>query len=72
MRSRLMLHARSAASAGLAAAICMAIVQIIWLAMGDGAADALLYGFSISFIAFGGTYAGVFFLAIAPGRRRRR
>ncbi|QDQ98095.1 hypothetical protein [Tomitella fengzijianii] len=67
MDSRLQNHARSAASAGLAAAICMAIVQIIWLAMGEDVGRAILYGVSISSIAFGGTYAGMFFMSIRKG-----
>ncbi|WP_182346752.1 hypothetical protein [Tomitella gaofuii] len=57
-------HARSAASALLAAAICMAITQIIWLALGEDVSRALLFGLSLSSIAFGGTYAGTFFVGI--------
>lgn len=58
------LHARSAAAAGLAAAICMAITQVVWLALGEDVTRALLFGFSLSFIAFGGTYAGTFFAGV--------
>ncbi|GAA4818967.1 hypothetical protein [Tomitella cavernea] len=67
MDSRLQNHVRSAASAALAAAMCMAIVQIVWLAMGEDVGRAILYGLSISSIAFGGTYAGVFFTSIRKG-----
>lgn len=71
--SRIALHGGAAASAGLAAAICMAITQLIgmFIAPGDIAAT-LLYGLSLSFIAFGGTYAGVFFVSLAARSRHNQ
>lgn len=64
--SRLVLHGESAASAGLAAAICMAITQLIGMIIAPNDVPAtLLYGLSLSCLAFGGTYAGVFFVTLA-------
>ena len=63
-------HGSAAVSGGLAAAICMAIAQIVFLAKGFGPGDALAYGASLPFIAFGGTYMGVFFVTrIRRGKR---
>lgn len=71
--SRLALHGGSAASGGLAAAICMAVTQLIGLLIGSGAtAETLLYGLSLSFIAFGGTYAAVFFVTLAVRSRQNQ
>ncbi len=67
---RTALHIAAATSGALAAAICMAICQIIALALGSHPADALLFGLSLSSIAFGGTYAGVFFVSLAHGAGR--
>lgn len=67
--SRTALHIASATSAALAAAICMAVCQVVALAIGTHPADALLLGLSLSAIAFGGTYAGVFFIALVRPRR---
>ncbi|MGI8458831.1 MAG: hypothetical protein ACR2LI_12065 [Propionibacteriaceae bacterium] len=61
------LHANGAVSGGLAAAIAMGVAQVIFLAIGLGPLGALEYGLSLAAIAFGGTYAGVFFV----GRARR-
>ncbi|MGH3322595.1 MAG: hypothetical protein ACRDN9_20955 [Streptosporangiaceae bacterium] len=69
MDGRLLLQARSAMSATLAAAICMAITQIVGLVLGNDAGPTLLYGFSLSSIAFGGTYAGTFFVGMRSPRR---
>lgn len=71
MEARLLLHARSAASALLAAAICMGIVQIIGLVLGRDVGPTLLYGVSLSCIAFGGTYAGVFFAGLSGARHQQ-
>jgi hypothetical protein len=65
-------HVESALSALLAAAICMAITQVIGLAAHLGSIPTvLLLGLSLSSIAFGGTYAGVFFASLATARRQR-
>lgn len=66
-------HGSAAASGGLAAAICMAITQIIWLVIGSGALEALAIGASLSCIAFGATYASTYFVARArlPQREQR-
>lgn len=58
-------HANGAASGGLAAAIAMAVAQVIFLATGFGPLGALEFGLSLAAIAFGGTYAGVFFVSRA-------
>ena len=64
-------HRDAIASAALAAAICMAITQIIGLILAPADVGAIiLYGLSLSFVAFGGTYAGVFFAAVARGQKR--
>lgn len=66
------LHAGAAASGGLAAAIAMAISQIIgWFFGTDHVVEALVYGASVSAVAFGATYAGVFFAGLAMKNRRR-
>lgn len=63
---RASLHRDAMASAALAGAICMAITQIIGLVLAPAdVAEIILYGISLSFIAFGGTYAGVFFASLA-------
>lgn len=63
--NRTELHRGSAASAGLAAAICMAITQVLGLIIAPGnLASTLLVGLSFSSIAFGGTYAGAFFVSL--------
>ncbi len=64
------LHLAAATSGALAAAICMAVCQIIALVLGAGPAAALLFGLSLSSIAFGGTYAGVFFISLVHGTGR--
>lgn len=70
--SRTQKHLDSVLSALLAAAICMAITQIIGLAVHLGSVPTvLLVGLSLSSIAFGGTYAGVFFVSLATSRRQR-
>ena len=67
---RTSLHRDAIASAALAAAICMAVAQIIGLILNPGdVAETILYGLSLSFIAFGGTYAGVFFASLARGQK---
>ena len=58
-------HASSAASGGLAAAIAMAVTQIVFLALGLAPAEALAFGASLASMAFGFTYAGVFFTSRA-------
>lgn len=64
-------HGDAAASAALAASICFAITQLIGLIFFmDEIPNTLLYGMSISGIAFGATYAGVFFIGGAIARRR--
>jgi hypothetical protein len=65
---RTSLHATAAASAGLAAAICMAITQLLGLILAAHLTDALLLGLSLSSIAFGGTYAGIFLIAVLHRR----
>ena len=68
---RTSMHGDAIASAALAAAICMAITQIIGLVLAPaGVAEIILYGLSLSFVAFGGTYAGVFFASLARGQKR--
>ena len=63
---RTSMHRDAIASAALAAAICMAITQIIGLVLAPAdVAEIILYGLSLSFIAFGATYAGVFFASLA-------
>lgn len=62
-------NADAAASAGLAAAIAMAIAQIVFLAVGQTPLYALTIGASLASIAFGGTYAGVFFVSRAKHGR---
>ena len=63
---RTSMHRDAIASAALAAAICMAITQIIGLVLAPAeVGETLLYGLSLSFVAFGGTYAGVFFASLA-------
>ena len=54
-------HAGSAASGGLAAAIAMAISQVVFLALGSAPTEALAFGASLASMAFGFTYASVFF-----------
>lgn len=70
LTTRTAMHIAAATSGALAAAICMAICQIIALVMGAHPADALLFGLSLSSIAFGGTYAGVFFISLLHGSGR--
>ena len=68
---RTSMHRDAIASAALAAAICMAITQIIGLVLApNDVAEIILYGLSLSFVAFGGTYAGVFFASLARGQKR--
>lgn len=68
--TRLARHADAAASGGLAAAICLAISQLIALILAPESSVAnLAYGLSLSSIAFGGTYAGVFFVRLLADRR---
>ena len=62
-------HAGAAASGGLAAAIAMAIAQIVFLGIGASPTYALAIGLSLASIGFGGTYAGVFFVARAKHGR---
>jgi tetrahydromethanopterin S-methyltransferase subunit D len=65
-------HRGAAQSGLLAAAICMAITQILGLVLQPGnVAQVLMIGLSLSTIAFGGTYAAVFFVTLAGSRRRR-
>jgi len=65
-------HRGAAQSGLLAAAICMAITQILGLMLQPGnIGQVLLIGFSLSSIAFGATYAAVFFVTLAGSRRRR-
>lgn len=67
---RTSMHRDAIASAALAAAICMAITQIIGLVLNQGdVGEIILYGISLSSIAFGGTYAGVFFASLARSPR---
>ena len=67
---RTSMHRDAIASATLAAAICMAITQIVGLVMApNDVAAVILYGLSLSFVAFGGTYAGVFFSSLARGQK---
>lgn len=69
--SRLALHKTSSASAALAAAICVAISQLIGLIFWSGSVGAtLLYGISLGIIAFGFTYAALFFTGLATAPRR--
>jgi hypothetical protein len=70
LTTRTALHIAAATSGALAAAICMAVCQIIALAIGFHLGDALLFGLSLSSIAFGGTYAGVFFISLAQSTGR--
>jgi hypothetical protein len=68
--ARTSLHRDAIASAALAAAICMAITQVIGLILQPAeVAEIILYGLSLSFVAFGGTYAGVFFATLARSQR---
>ena len=68
---RTSMHRDAIASATLAAAICMAISQIIGLVLATAdVSEIVLYGLSLSFIAFGGTYAGAFFASLARGQKR--
>lgn len=68
---RTSMHGDAVASAALAAAICMAITQIIGLVLASAdIAEIILYGLSLSLITFGGTYAGVFFASLARGQKR--
>lgn len=68
---RTSMHRDAIASATLAAAICMAITQIIGLILAWGdVGETLLYGLSLSFIAFGGTYSGAFFASLARGQKQ--
>ena len=68
---RTSLHRDAIASATLAAAICMAITQIVGLVLASAdVAEIILYGLSLSFVAFGGTYAGVFFTSLARGQKQ--
>jgi len=67
---RTSMHRDAIASAALAAAICMAISQVIGLILAPAdVAETILYGLSLSFVAFGGTYAGVFFASLARGQK---
>jgi hypothetical protein len=70
LTTRTALHIAAATSGALAAAICMAVCQIIALALGAHLVDALLFGLSLSSIAFGGTYAGVFFISLVHSAGR--
>jgi hypothetical protein len=70
LTTRTALHVAAAASGALAAAICMAVCQIVALALGAHLVDALLFGLSLSSIAFGGTYAGVFFVSLVHSAGR--
>ncbi len=68
---RTSMHRDAIASATLAASICMAVSQIIGLVLATAdVSEIILYGLSLSFIAFGGTYAGVFFASLARGQKR--
>lgn len=75
MTPQLANHASSASSGALAGAICMAACQIVGWTLGWSYADALLFGLSLSSMAFGLTYAGVFFVQLrrmrttSPGAR---
>lgn len=62
-------HTGAAASGGLAAAIAMAIAQIAFLATGSTAGEALAIGASLASIAFGFTYASIFFVSRARQHR---
>jgi len=66
--SRVSQHVSSVLSGFLAAAICLAITQIIGLILNAGILNTIAYGLSLSFIAFGGTYAGTFFATRAKRR----
>lgn len=64
------MHRDAIASAALAATICMAITQVIGLVLAPSdVAAIILYGLSLSFVAFGGTYAGVFFASLARSQK---
>jgi len=66
-------HRHGAMSGALAAAICLAITQLIALIfMPAQIVQMLAYGVSISSVAFGGTYAGVFFISGAIAARKQR
>lgn len=65
-------HANGAASGGLAAAIAMAIAQVVYLVLGFGPLAALEFGLSLAAIAFGGTYAAVYFVGRAKHGRVRQ
>lgn len=58
-------HGSAASSGGLAAGIAMAITQIVFLVIGQEPTVALTVGASLASIAFGLTYAGVFFVGLA-------
>ena len=67
---RTSMHRDAIASAALAAAICMAITQIIGLVLEPTeVGQTILYGLSLSFVAFGATYAGVFFTSLARSEK---
>lgn len=66
-------HGEAATSAALAASLCFAITQLIGLTFfPDAIPHTLQYGFSISGVAFGGCYAGVFFIGGAIAARKQR
>lgn len=68
---RTSMHLEAITSALLAAAICMAITQVIGLVLAPtDVATNLLYGLSLSSVAFGATYAGVFFASLARSPRQ--
>lgn len=70
--SSLARHRSGAVSGALAASICLAITQLIGLIFfPTDIPHTLAYGVSITSVAFGGTYAGVFFISGMIGARRR-
>jgi hypothetical protein len=71
--SSIELHRSGAMSGALAASICLAITQLIALIFfPTQIPQNLAYGLSISSVAFGGTYAGVFFISGAIAARRSK
>lgn len=58
--------AGSAVSAAVAASIAMTIGCVIWMIVTDGdAAQSLIWGTWFAAVAFGGTFAVVYFIGLA-------
>lgn len=69
--NHLHLNGSAAASGGLAAAIAMAISVIVGLfTTPDAIGQVLLMAVAMASIAFGGTYASVFFVGLARAPKR--